>query len=335
MLEELVTTSAGVAALPSETPPPVEPVALEPEPVAPVLLTETAVDPPAEPAPQAEAFEWKDEVSARMESYRARRKPKPPRYPSLMLQFDPEWGPPPTHTPEPEPAAIVQVDQALALDSSPVTVTSVVETQEPESTGKIIEFPRSSASYPAPLEELADPVLERPRILEAPEVAPLPPALGGILIESEKTEEAAKRPGIDVPLESSSVERRLAAAAIDGVIVLVAAAAFGAVVYRMASPKLPLVQLMVAPLLLFSVWWTAYQYLMMVYAGHTVGARLAKLQLLGFDGRPANQMRRRQRVLAATLSAAALGMGYAWHFLDEDGLCWHDRITHTHLGKAL
>ena len=24
-------------------------------------------------------------------------------------------------------------------------------------------------------------------------------------------------------------------------------------------------------------------------------------------------------------------MGYAWLFLDEDSLCWHDRITHTYL----
>jgi hypothetical protein len=37
-------------------------------------------------------------------------------------------------------------------------------------------------------------------------------------------------------------------------------------------------------------------------------------------------------VLASYLSAASLGMGYAWLFLDEDNLCWHDRITHTFLG---
>jgi hypothetical protein len=36
-------------------------------------------------------------------------------------------------------------------------------------------------------------------------------------------------------------------------------------------------------------------------------------------------------VLASYLSAASLGMGYAWVFLDEDVLCWHDRITHTYL----
>ncbi len=40
---------------------------------------------------------------------------------------------------------------------------------------------------------------------------------------------------------------------------------------------------------------------------------------------------RRWRVLASYLSAVSLGMGYAWVFLDEDSLCWHDRITHTYL----
>ncbi len=27
-------------------------------------------------------------------------------------------------------------------------------------------------------------------------------------------------------------------------------------------------------------------------------------------------------------------MGYAWVFLDEDSLCWHDRITHTYLAPS-
>jgi len=40
---------------------------------------------------------------------------------------------------------------------------------------------------------------------------------------------------------------------------------------------------------------------------------------------------RRWRVLASWLSGVSLGMGYAWVLLDEDGLCWHDRITHTYL----
>ncbi|HXC42242.1 MAG TPA: RDD family protein, partial [Candidatus Dormibacteraeota bacterium] len=80
------------------------------------------------------------------------------------------------------------------------------------------------------------------------------------------------------------------------------------------------------------VCWAAYQYLLLVYSGATPGLRLARLQLARFDGSPAGRRLRRWRVLASFLSAASLGMGYAWVFLDEDSLCWHDRITHTYLG---
>jgi hypothetical protein len=45
----------------------------------------------------------------------------------------------------------------------------------------------------------------------------------------------------------------------------------------------------------------------------------------------ANRRLRRWRVLASYLGAVSLGMGYAWVLLDEDSLCWHDRITHTYL----
>jgi hypothetical protein len=71
--------------------------------------------------------------------------------------------------------------------------------------------------------------------------------------------------------------------------------------------------------------------LLLVYSGSTLGLRLARLELSRFDGSPAGRSLRRWRVLASCLSAASLGMGYTWVFLDEDSLCWHDRITHTYL----
>jgi hypothetical protein len=61
---------------------------------------------------------------------------------------------------------------------------------------------------------------------------------------------------------------------------------------------------------------------------------LAGLELTRFDGSPANRRLRRWRVLASYVSAISLGMGYGWVFLDEDALCWHDRITHTYLAVA-
>jgi hypothetical protein len=79
------------------------------------------------------------------------------------------------------------------------------------------------------------------------------------------------------------------------------------------------------------VLWAAYHYLLIVYAATTPGLRLAKLSLTRFDDSSTTRSLRRWRVLASLLSALSLGMGFAWVFLDEDGLCWHDRITRTYL----
>ncbi len=199
-------------------------------------------------------------------------------------------------------------------------------------TAKIIEFPRLAwAPPPPPPDQLAEPITERPRILEVPEVEPPPPALGGITIEAAQPQEAEKRPGIDIPLQGGSLARRLLAVAFDGVIVAVASAIFGAVFWKVAGVRPPLIQLIGLGVGIPCLLWAAYQYLLVVYSGATPGLRAAGLELARFDGGAAARSLRRWRVLASYLSAASLGMGYAWAFLDEDILCWHDRITHTYL----
>jgi len=77
--------------------------------------------------------------------------------------------------------------------------------------------------------------------------------------------------------------------------------------------------------------WAAYEFLFVVYTGSTPGLRAARLRLAAFDGSPLNRRLRRWRVLASFLSALSAGLGYLWCFLDQDGLCWHDRITRTHI----
>jgi len=200
-------------------------------------------------------------------------------------------------------------------------------------TAKIIEFPRSWTPPQAPPDQLAEPVFDlgRPRILEAPEVVPQPPALGGITIEPARQPEVEKRPGIDIPLQSAPVTRRVLAAAIDGFIIAAAGAVFGAIFWKMTAIRPPLIQIVGIAVGLTCVLWAAYQYLLVVYSGTTPGLRLAKLELARFDGSRTGRRMRRWRVLASFLSAASVGMGYVWVFLDEDSLCWHDRITHTYL----
>ncbi len=174
---------------------------------------------------------------------------------------------------------------------------------------------------------------DRPRILEAPEVVPPPPALGGITIEPAQQPEMEKRPGIDIPLQTAPLKRRILASAIDGVIIAAACALFAYIFWRMTETAIrpPRFQMIGIAAGLSGLFWAAYQYLLLVYSGSTPGLLLARLQLARFDGSPAGRRLRRWRVLASYLSAVSLGMGYAWVFLDEDSLCWHDRITHTYL----
>jgi hypothetical protein len=173
--------------------------------------------------------------------------------------------------------------------------------------------------------------MDRPRILEAPEVVPPPPALGGITIEPAQQFEFEKRPGIDIPLQTAQVGRRILSAVIDDVIIGLACFLFGFIFWKITALSPPRFQLAGIALGLSSVFWAAYQYLLLVYAGTTPGLRLSRLQLSRFDGSSTSRRTRRWRVLASYLSVVSLGMGYAWVFLDEDALCWHDRITHTYL----
>jgi hypothetical protein len=344
-----------------------------------------------ESAPEDSA-PWRQEVAARLNRYHARRKPRPPRYPSLRLRFEGENTAASvsgisaeSHT-FPQRIATAS-NHALALDGfadsaaraveTPAATTAMPETQAPEkaatfaqladsshpstqapasaqasaqavaqvtaqvtaqATAKIIEFPRSWTPPAPPLDELAEPVLDRdrPRILEAPEIVPPPPALGGITIEPAAQPEMERRPGIDIPLQSAPLARRIFSAAIDDIIIAAACALFGFIFWKMTPTAIrpPQLQMIAAAAALSAVFWAAYQYLLVVYSGTTPGLLLARLELARFDGGRAARRLRRWRILASFLSAVSLGMGYAWVFLDEDALCWHDRITHTYLAPA-
>jgi hypothetical protein len=308
-----------------------------------------AVAPPESP----EDASWREELSARLHDYRSRRKVRPPRYPSLRLPFeDPLRG---AESGGSVPSSATSFDSisnnALARDwiepvsplaesllpaSVPVISAAAPELAPPETSAhagaKIIEFPRSpDIAPPLPLDELAEPVMDRPRILEVPEVAPPPPALGGITMEATQRSEVEKRPGIDIPLQSAPVARRIVAAVIDGFIIAAASALFGFVFWKIAAVRPPQLQILGLAAGVPGLFWAAYQYLLIVYSGSTPGLRLAALEINRFDGTLTNRRLRRWRVLASYLSAVSLGMGYAWVFLDEDSLCWHDRITHTYL----
>jgi len=341
------------------------------DPAAPALSTATetaASEPTVHPnADPGVADSWRVEVAHRLERYRTRRKPRSPRYPSLLLPFDaPEsWSrpAPPTgsagiESAEIGPAAATaparakqgftcQTKEEPAAAGAPSVAEPRPASQpgqepSPEPSAKVIEFPRSAAIPVFQVSDLADPVFDRdrPRIVEAPEILPPPPALGGMLIEPAQQEAADRRadsPSAFPSAPSASIAQRALAALVDGVVLATALAAFAAIFLRLNPTLNPVRGLFPGPTLaaalaVFAVLlWKAYEFLFVVYTGSTPGLRAARLRLVEFDGSPLNRRLRRWRVLASCLSAFSAGLGYLWCVLDQDGLCWHDRITRTHV----
>ena len=302
---------------------------------------------------------WRREVAARLQRYRLRRKPRAPRYPSLRLPFD--WseaglrsasaerpahaGPPPSGPVA--PVAHVRTGQNVALrwDDTPAPAPArffesraedaetAPEKEEREWSAKVIEFPRSAAIPVFQADELAEPMLDRPRIVEAPETVPLPPAMGGILIEAAPERESRRRMREDIPLPSASLTLRMLAGLVDALILMAALTIFGAIFVRINPERAPLPLVAGGLAVVAALLWAAYVFLFIVYTGTTPGLRAARLRLVKFDGSPLPRRLRRWRVLASFLSALSLGLGFLWSFLDEDGLCWHDRITRTHVQR--
>jgi len=287
---------------------------------------------------------WRREVADRVNNYRARRRPRAPRYPSLQLRFDPpeeSWtadpAKPPTTTASNRLAVAMQDTFAVPLEAQPVpprTDDTPSRLSVAETSARILEFPRSPDAPLPGLDELADAVVARPRILEVPELLLPPPALGGISMEPVEEPVQERRPGFELPLQAAPMSKRLLAGVIDSLLVISAFTVFAYIFFRVTSMVPPLQPAAGVSVSLTALFWAAYQYLLLVYTGTTPGLRVARLQLSRFDGAAVPRKIRRWRVLASMLSGLSLALGYAWCFLDEDRLCWHDRITRTYMAPA-
>jgi len=309
-----------------------------------IVVTEMGQDTPhtvqTELLEPRDSESWRNELAARVNNYRARRRPRLPRYPSLQLKFDapePAWT---AHVdssrPVPLPAAnrlAVARQDALGTQeeqSIPLRIAETEASAVAETGARILEFPRSSVPLPA-FDELAEPVVDHPRILEVPELVLPPPALGGISMDAVEEPAQERRPGFELPLQAAPMARRLLAGTIDSLFVITAFTGFAYIFFRITAIVPSLQQAAGISVGLIALFWIAYQYFLIVHAGTTPGLKLAHLRLSRFDGTAVPRKIRRWRVLASVLSGLSLALGYAWCFLDEDRLCWHDRITRTYM----
>jgi uncharacterized RDD family membrane protein YckC len=134
-----------------------------------------------------------------------------------------------------------------------------------------------------------------------------------------------------LPLQVAPLSQRVYAALVDGLVVVAASAIFCAAVGK-TLPELPHGKPAIAALITIPIlFWTIYHYLLLVYGGKTAGMELASISLRSFNGRVPGWKQRKQRVYSMLFSLVSMGLGFAWALVDEDCLCWHDRMTRTFL----
>jgi uncharacterized RDD family membrane protein YckC len=246
-----------------------------------------------------------------------------------------------TGPPEIAPESVPELLQAPAPAFPPQLSAAEIEPQpavqsRPRPKRKVIAFPRQQGD-PETVDRLADPVLpDKPRILDVPEeieAFPMTPFLDGLQFEPA-TQASGRGPDhIELPFLATAISQRIYAALMDCSLVVTAAAVFGVIGHKML-PDLALTKpARLTAALVPALLWAIYEYLLLVYAGKTVGMQVAAIRLATFKGRRPSLRDRRNRVLGLYLSTASLLMGLLWALVDVDALCWHDRMSGTYLTK--
>jgi len=237
----------------------------------------------------------------------------------------------------PEATVEPQEDPDFDFDRPRIYVPAPPNPGTTDAQGNVIIFP-VQPTYQAepPVYELAEPVMETPRILDVPEEV-MPTIQGPLfpdihLDTEEQAPVAVQGPvHIDIPLQVALVGHRLYAAVIDLLFVLCGFGVFSVCAWRV-MPDLPNGKLaMVVPFVSLAVLWLSYQYLFLTYAGETPGMHMTNMSLVTFEGERPDFRRRRQRALSMIVSLISVGVGFGWALLDPDTLCWHDSISRTYI----
>jgi uncharacterized RDD family membrane protein YckC len=253
-------------------------------------------EPPAGPPPLPQP-EWKLELQRRVDQYRETRPP---------AELD---------------SAELYAETADILSKDAELRPSVGRAAASGSSGPGLPPPKSQKAAPhrpvLPLPRKGEPLFARggpaPPIVDPLGTAPKP----------------RRRPRLTMAESSASLARRAAAAILDFAVVLLALGLFLAVNHvfdeaPLADPQgIGLLGVLFGGLLVF------YWLLFLLYLGRTAGMAWLGLQVLNFDGEFPNAAQRRNRALGTLLSAASLGIGFAWAVADDQNLTWHDRISKT------
>ena len=130
-----------------------------------------------------------------------------------------------------------------------------------------------------------------------------------------------------IPLKTAPFEDRIMAGIFDLALIVSAFAIFVLVFVSCTAHPPSGKPALVAAGLVLAGFGLLYQYLFFKYAEGTPGMRYAKIALCTFDDENPTRKAMCMRVLYVLLSAAPLGLGFAWAWFDPDRLTWHDRLS--------
>ena len=237
----------------------------------------------------AAAPEWKQELSERFEQFQSKR-----------------------------------VSQRGLFDG-PLSVESSEVVPKPDPTQKVVAFEDFAATHIEPV------IVERPA--ERPAVKPKPPVLPPLRraappAQTLPYDEVAPRE-IQCPSPVAPLLLRGLAGALDLAVGMVAVGVFFTT-FHLLGGALHLNQKSLGAMGLAGASLVAfYFFLYTFYGAETPGLQWMGLRILDYDGYPPRSGQRLVRALGMLLGGAALGLGYLWAFVDEEGLTWHDRMSKT------
>ena len=244
------------------------------------------------------APEWKHELSERFEQFQHKRARQ-----RGLFDEPPEENP--EEVPRPDPA-----DKVLAFeDIAPERIEPL-----------IVERPADPPSSGGGREPAALPRLEPSRR----PAASAPPAA----VEPPPRDEVFPR-DILCPNPVAPLPLRAMAGALDLAVGAVAAGVFWTTFHVMGG-AFHFNQKAVSAMALATAVLPGFYFFVYTFCGpETPGLLWMRLTILDYDGSPPRLGQRLVRAVGLLLSAAALGFGFLWALIDEEGLTWHDRMSKT------
>jgi uncharacterized RDD family membrane protein YckC len=261
------------------------------------------------PAKPAEEPEWREELSRKIAGYRERSEAQ-----GQKELFDDE-------------EETAELTPPRAAKRAPVGKAKLPPIREARSN----DLPLPSRSAAGERSILPPPPASRDWKSEVRRVKPAAPVRPPIVDRSASPAQPAApvEPRSNPRGRAAPISLRLVAGLMDVAVVAAALGVFAAVCMSVSESILGgedgIRLIAMAFVLLMAFYWIFY----LRFLGRTAGMTWLGLRVLNFDGNLPDESQRRARAFGTVLSAAALGIGFAWAAADEGRLTWHDRISKT------